>query len=147
MRIRTNKRTFIVTAVASLLLAIIQSPTSRAASTSPIVYTATMPKAHIPSAPNGGTDDYRCFLIDPSVKQDSLITSVKFLPQRKVLWHHSILFLVAANGSRANLMDYRFRGLHQQQENGRSTNQGNPGLAGTHEGLRRRLFHQRQKLH
>lgn len=96
MRFRSNKPTYIVTVVASLLLAVIQSPTSSAVSNSPIVYTATMPKAHIPSAPNGGTDDYRCFLIDPSVKQDSLITSVKFLPQRKVLWHHAILFQVGS---------------------------------------------------
>lgn len=57
-------------------------------------YTATMPKAHLPSAPNGGTDDYRCFLIDPHVQEDSLITSVQFLPQQRKLMHHAIFFQV-----------------------------------------------------
>lgn len=57
-------------------------------------YTATMTKAHLPSAPYGGTDDYRCFLIDPQLSQDSLITSVEFLPQQRKLMHHAILFQV-----------------------------------------------------
>lgn len=61
-----------------------------------LVYTASMTKPHLPTAPAGGTDDYRCFLMDPKVTQDSLITSVKFLPQRKVLFHHAILFLVGS---------------------------------------------------
>ncbi len=58
------------------------------------IYTATMTKAHLPSGPNGGTDDYRCFLIDPRVTEDSLITSVEFLPQQRNLMHHAILFQV-----------------------------------------------------
>lgn len=58
-------------------------------------YTATMAKPHLPSAPYGGTDDYRCFLIDPHVKVDSLITSVEFLPQQRKLMHHAILFQVS----------------------------------------------------
>lgn len=48
----------------------------------------------MPSAPNGGTDDYRCFLIDPKIQADSLITSVEFLPQQRKLMHHAILFQV-----------------------------------------------------
>ncbi|MBC7464308.1 MAG: monooxygenase [Actinobacteria bacterium] len=57
-------------------------------------YTATMTKPHLPTAPNGGTDDYRCFLIDPQVQTDSLITTVEFLPQQRKLMHHAILFQV-----------------------------------------------------
>ena len=33
-------------------------------------YTVTMQKAHLPVAPNNGTDDYRCFLLDPKVTED-----------------------------------------------------------------------------
>ena len=61
-----------------------------------VVYTAQMSKPHLPTAPADGTDDYHCFLMDPKVNQDSLITSVKFLPQQRVLFHHAILFQVSA---------------------------------------------------
>lgn len=57
-------------------------------------YSVTMAKAHLPSAPNKGTDDYRCFLLDPKVKQDSIIRSVEFIPQRKNYVHHAIIFRV-----------------------------------------------------
>jgi hypothetical protein len=43
-------------------------------------YSATMAKAHLPAAPNKGTDDYRCFLLDPKVKEDSIIRSIEFIP-------------------------------------------------------------------
>ena len=34
--------------------------------------TLTMPEAYTPSAPNGtGTDDYRCFLLDPHLAKDA----------------------------------------------------------------------------
>lgn len=64
--------------------------------TAPIakVYTATMSQAHLPSAPNNGTDDYRCFLLDPRVTQDSIIKSVEFVPQNKEYVHHAIMFRV-----------------------------------------------------
>eukprot|EP01037_Dinobryon_pediforme_P005845 gene5845-5913_t len=53
-----------------------------------------MTKPHLPSAPNGGTDDYHCFLLDPKVTQDSLITQVEFQPQQRPMMHHAIMFLV-----------------------------------------------------
>ena len=58
------------------------------------VYTVSMKKAHVPTAPNNGTDDYRCFLLDPKVKQDSIIRSIQFIPQRKNYVHHAIIFRV-----------------------------------------------------
>ena len=66
------------------------------AQTSPAstVYVAQMTKPHLPQGNNGGTDDYHCFLIDPKVTQDSLITQVEFQPQQKMLMHHAIMFLV-----------------------------------------------------
>lgn len=93
------KKMRVVTTIAALLVSSsIYSGVSISAAQAgaAITYTAMMSKAHMPAGPNGGTDDYRCFLIDPNVKQDSLITSVKFLPQRRVLWHHAILFQVGA---------------------------------------------------
>ena len=57
-------------------------------------YTATMTKSHTPSAPNNGTDDYRCFLIDPKVTENSTIKSVEFVPQKKAYVHHAIMFRV-----------------------------------------------------
>jgi hypothetical protein len=47
-----------------------------------------------PAAPEGGTDDYRCFLADPALTADSFITGVAFLPGNPAVVHHSILFRV-----------------------------------------------------
>ncbi len=57
-------------------------------------YTVTMKKAHLPVAPKNGTDDYRCFLLDPKVTEDSIIRSIQFIPQRKNYVHHAIIFRV-----------------------------------------------------
>jgi hypothetical protein len=57
-------------------------------------YTVTMTKAHLPSAPNNGTDDYRCFLLDPKVAEDSIIRAIEFIPQNKSYVHHAIIFRV-----------------------------------------------------
>ena len=58
------------------------------------LYVAQMVKPHLPQGSNGGTDDYHCFLIDPKVTQDSLITQVEFQPQQRAMMHHAIMFLV-----------------------------------------------------
>ena len=43
--------------------------------------TVRMPAAYQPSAPTGvGTDDYRCFLLDPKVTRDSFITGFNVRP-------------------------------------------------------------------
>ena len=57
-------------------------------------FTATMSKGYQPTAANGGTDDYHCFVIDPHVTTNSIITSVTFKPQQKLIVHHMILFQV-----------------------------------------------------
>ncbi len=59
------------------------------------LYTATMSRPYSPVPTNGGTDDYHCFVIDPHVTSDSIITSVTFKPQQKLIVHHMILFQVA----------------------------------------------------
>lgn len=50
---------------------------------------------YTPSAPNGGTDDYRCFLLDPGVRQDTFLTQAEVVPGDASLVHHAILFRVA----------------------------------------------------
>lgn len=57
-------------------------------------YTVTMKKAYLPTAPTNGTDDYRCFLLDPKVTENSIIRSIQFIPQRKNFVHHAIIFRV-----------------------------------------------------
>ncbi|MET3963346.1 hypothetical protein ABIE44_003280 [Marmoricola sp. OAE513] len=55
----------------------------------------TMPAAYTPSAPTGvGTDDYRCFLLDPKVAKDSFVTGFNVLPGNPDVVHHVILFRV-----------------------------------------------------
>jgi hypothetical protein len=47
-----------------------------------------------PSAPDGATDDYRCFLADPALGSDAFVTGVAFLPGNPAVVHHSILYRV-----------------------------------------------------
>ena len=58
------------------------------------IYSVTMPKSYLPAAPANGTDDYRCFLLDPKVTEDSIIRSIQFIPQQKNYVHHAIIFRV-----------------------------------------------------
>ncbi len=54
-----------------------------------------MPAAYTPRAPTGqGTDDYRCFLLDPGLTSSAFVTGVDVLPGRSDLVHHVILFRV-----------------------------------------------------
>ncbi len=55
----------------------------------------TMPADYTPSAPTGeGTDDYRCFLLDPGVARDQFITGFNVLPGNPEVVHHVIMFRV-----------------------------------------------------
>ena len=54
-----------------------------------------MPESYTPKAPTGvGTDDYRCFLLDPKLAKDSFITGFNVLPGNPDVVHHVILFRV-----------------------------------------------------
>jgi hypothetical protein len=58
--------------------------------------TIAMPGAYTPSAPYGtGTDDYRCFLLDPELERDAWLTGTQVLPGNPDVVHHVILFQVA----------------------------------------------------
>ncbi len=57
--------------------------------------TVRMPEPYTPSAPTGvGTDDYRCFLLDPGLSTDEYITGFNVLPGNPDVVHHVILFRV-----------------------------------------------------
>ncbi len=51
-----------------------------------------LPSAYTPKAPNGtGTDDYRCFLIDPKFGTDQLVSGVQIAPDNAAIVHHVIV--------------------------------------------------------
>ena len=60
-----------------------------------------MPTPYTPSAPYGtGTDDYRCFVLDPHLAKDAFITGLNILPGQPKVVHHVILFRVPPSGRR-----------------------------------------------
>ncbi len=56
----------------------------------------TLPVAYTPHAAPGVTDDYRCFLVDPKLDQDSFVTAARIEPDQAAVVHHVILFSVPA---------------------------------------------------
>ena len=69
--------------------------------------TLRMPEPYEPSAPTGvGTDDYRCFLLDPRLENDAYLTGTNVLPGNPDVVHHVILFRVPPDQvARAESMD------------------------------------------
>ena len=54
-----------------------------------------IPRAYTPSAPaGGGTDDYRCFLLDPHLTTDRYLTGTFVQPDNRHVVHHVILYRV-----------------------------------------------------
>lgn len=56
--------------------------------------TLKMPQPYEPVAPRGGTDLYRCFLVDPKLTSTAYLTGSQFLPQNTAIVHHAIFFRV-----------------------------------------------------
>lgn len=57
--------------------------------------TLDMPASYSPSPPTGrGTDDYRCFLLDPNLPEDAWLTGTNILPGNPGIVHHVILFRI-----------------------------------------------------
>ena len=68
--------------------------------------TLTMPRPYTPAAPNGGTDEYRCFLVDPRLTGNAYLTGSQFLPQNTAIVHHAIVFRVdPADAAQARRVD------------------------------------------
>jgi hypothetical protein len=75
----------------------IKTAASRSLSDGSTVVDLPMPGgSYTPSAPNGGTDDYHCFLLDPKVAHDTFLTGTQVVPDNAHVVHHAILFRVSA---------------------------------------------------
>jgi len=66
-----------------------------------------MANPYTPKPPTaGGTDDYRCFLVDPHFTSTTFLTGSQFLPQNADIVHHAIFFRVpAAQVAEARALD------------------------------------------
>ncbi|HLT10984.1 MAG TPA: monooxygenase [Micromonosporaceae bacterium] len=53
-----------------------------------------LPQPYTPRPPRGGTDEYRCFLLDPAITEPVFVTGSQFLPQNEAIVHHAIVFRV-----------------------------------------------------
>ena len=49
---------------------------------------------YTPAAPSGGTDDYRCFVLDPRIAADTFVTGFDIVPGQPAEVHHVILYRV-----------------------------------------------------
>jgi len=58
------------------------------------VLSLALARPYTPDAPNGGTDDYRCFLLDPHLTATGFLTAFGFQPGNPAAVHHAILFRV-----------------------------------------------------
>lgn len=68
--------------------------------------TIGLPRAYQPTAAGSARDDYRCFLVDPEIDEDRIITGVRFVPGNPDAVHHAILYRVSArNVSAAKARD------------------------------------------
>ena len=56
--------------------------------------TVTMPQPYTPSVPHGGTDEYRCVLLDPHLTKSEFLTGTQFLPQNVPIAHHAIVYAI-----------------------------------------------------
>lgn len=54
----------------------------------------SMPEAYTPQAPDGGSDEYRCFLVDPGLTTDAYLMGSQFQPQNAAIVHHAIFFRI-----------------------------------------------------
>jgi hypothetical protein len=63
--------------------------------------TLTMPQPYLPSVPSGGTDEYRCLLIDPHLSESAFLTGTQFQPQNAPIVHHAIVFAVPPEAAAA----------------------------------------------
>jgi hypothetical protein len=52
-----------------------------------------------PVPPQGGTDEYRCFLIDPKLTEAAYLTGSQFLPQNSEIVHHGIFYSIPASAA------------------------------------------------
>jgi hypothetical protein len=66
----------------------------------------SMPRPYTPAPPQHGTDDYRCFIVDPHLTKTTFLTGSQFLPNNPAIVHHAIFFK----------LDRKDIGLAQEQD-------------------------------
>jgi hypothetical protein len=60
-----------------------------------------MSKPYRPSAPNGGTDEYRCLVVDPQLTKPAFLTGTQFQPGNVPIVHHAIVFAIPPQNAAA----------------------------------------------
>jgi len=82
----------------------IAAPTSSAKPSATPTPTPTQPEAtgkviaalttpeYLPNPPEGGNDEYRCFLLDPKFTEETFLESVTITPENLKVSHHGILY-------------------------------------------------------
>ncbi|MFG1607948.1 monooxygenase [Actinoplanes sp. NPDC049265] len=60
-----------------------------------------MPESYTPSAPSGGTDEYRCIIVDPHLTKPAFLTGAQFQPRNIPIVHHAIVFAVGPGSAAA----------------------------------------------
>jgi len=60
-----------------------------------------MAKAYTPVPPEGGTDEYRCQVIDPGLTKAAFLTGTQFTPENVAIAHHAIVYAVPPGGAAA----------------------------------------------
>ena len=61
----------------------------------------TMPEPYTPTAPQGGTDEYRCVILDPHLTTPTFLSGSQFQPQNTPMVHHAIVFAVPPENAAA----------------------------------------------
>ncbi|GAA4942040.1 monooxygenase [Actinoplanes utahensis] len=56
---------------------------------------------YTPAAPNGGTDEYRCFLVDPQLTEPAFLTGSRFRPENAAIVHHAIFYRLSPEQAKA----------------------------------------------
>ena len=57
--------------------------------------------SYIPAPPTNGSDEYRCFVLDPKITKSSFLQSVLITPNNPSVSHHGILYRLAATNTAA----------------------------------------------
>jgi hypothetical protein len=60
-----------------------------------------MTEPYTPLPPNGGTDEYRCFVIDPQLAKPEFLTGSQFAPSNTEILHHANISVVAPQNAAA----------------------------------------------
>jgi hypothetical protein len=60
-----------------------------------------MAEAYTPAPPEGGTDEYRCQVIDPNLTKAAFLTGTRFTPENVAIAHHAIVYAVPPGGAAA----------------------------------------------